>query len=299
MRYKRTCITLLSMVGIGLCALPGPRPSIAQGTGGTIAVQVALARPVLSVGEPVVLNYAITNQAQDITSVALGKYGKEWARVSILNDAGEAVPSVPDHRVSNDLDGAFGVYDEPSLDAGEVVQGTLVASENNTINASGEYSVRVEISIPYTVGQTPALYSSVVNLPLTVTPLDATQLGHTAAALRIQALGSDPERPSEAIAELFSMPEAHVLPTWQSLARDTTLNETWQSAVIGQLGRLGSSNCVSLLGELAWDPQQTELVRTQAGFALRNIHYTTQDPLIKQQVEELYIANEGAFPVDG
>jgi hypothetical protein len=207
----------------------------------------------ISLGEPIVLDYTITNRSTGETGVYLGHEQRSWLTIYLLDDAGRQVGSVTD-TVSPRPEGLR--FPGARVQRGRSYRGRLVVGQWLAVPRAGRYTLRVQVRLPYAIAQTgPAFvgerlkYSSTVvttgyDFPFTVTPSDPDRLRSLAGSLRQAAIQPGANNVA-AINSLFSLPEAYALPSWQALIRDPR-SRTFRYTIGRQLERVSPEAAATL-----------------------------------------------------
>lgn len=203
-----------------------------------MAVEVNLATPAtISLGEPIMLHYKISNLSPDEKLVVLiGIYNTRWYTLGLKDQAGNQVRLIPDTRPLNPRgfhSGDVSIY-ATSGQGDSWRDRYIVATRSFSVPHPGKYVLTMNVQAPYAL-VAPALEDPVqmksliasagtvltqdFSFPLTVTAADPLVLQAKAKALKeaiSKELNSTLLLPE--MDELFSMPEAQAGPVWEDMA---------------------------------------------------------------------------------
>ena len=265
---------------------------------GPINLTVSLAgSPTVSLGEPILLKYAINNTGGQKANV----FTEDSKQNSLITErftdtAGKTlVPSVnpiPPYRSPNTL---F-IFDGPNLEgmnADTSRSWETVANAYVTFPHPGRYVLRVHVQNPVVFGdddQAPRhLLSGDHVFPLTVVQANPTALRDTAERLRQSVLSTtDLNARATLIKALFSMPEASASTSWQTLVEEPRLDGYALNQIGTALARIHTARAADILMEMVWEPVQTPLACAEAMSGQHlDAMYDTGDAELKKHIEGL------------
>lgn len=266
-------------------------------------------------GEPVLVHYKVINTSpSESTTVSVGDNGTEWYSIKVLDATGRSVQMPP--RLFARARKPEGLYQSPEriLLPGEYLEGDIVASRFMSVPVPGQYSLHIAVLLGYETGQDSAgappegmsNHFSLIRdfvFTTTVTRGDLTVVRARAESLRQEMLQGNKD--SNTLAEeLFSMPEATALPTWQSLVNDPMSSEFVLAGAAQQLSFRPSKAKADLVAQILWDSGRDPKTRSSAQaariWAAMSKMYGTSDSSLKQYIRSLYIAHGvSASELDG
>ncbi len=296
---------LFACAGFLLCLAPGTS-AFADQTGPPTVTMTPTSSSRLSQGEPFVVHYKIDNSAPEgQLTFHSGPDNDQWYAVTLrgLNGLLIPVPKAPEKK----LEGFFATP-EISVRHGGSVTGDFIATRGLPLLPPGTYRLIVHVDTPFYaepegVG---ARYSSpgvpdpptgtlVQNFifPLVVTPADPVEL--RALAERWKAALLDPMQAASwrlLTEELFSLPAAQALPTWQALIADPASDGNMLEDAVSQLSRLKTDTAADLLVQMQHRPSTARSVTPRVDGALAEM-YNTGNPALREHIKGL-AADQGA-----
>ena len=259
-----------------------------------IGASISMRNRAITLGEPVTLDYVISNNLMEEVYAELGEDHSAWLSVKVGGVEGSGARKAPDHRPK----GGGGISAPGArVQAGRSYRGTLVLTRMFSIPKPGKYRVSIEVHLPYTLVEAGA--SGVLrtrrSFDLLVNKMDPKRLDETARSLRKAALEAKGYTEREAaIQALFSMPEQRVLPQWRALAGEVPY-DFGASLVIDELLRVGSKNAADILAEMWGDRSRLPQINSEARIALMNMWWMG-DSGLKRHVEALFTAHGEKMP---
>ncbi len=259
-------------------------------TDATPDVQVTLASGAyLSLGEPIVLHYQITNSTGQTLVSHLGVYDTEWYTLELTDALGRPAVSIPDTRPADP--GGLHISAERFLPPGKGPEGYIVMARYFTLTHPGKYLITFRAhlrSAPFSADEASphelkqALSTSgtvktqVFAFPLTVTNTNTLRLKKTAEALRQQLIQEKQVSRIRMLDDaLFSMPEAQAAPSWEALAS----NPAYTLLVAGELGRVNTPKAADMLAQMLRNPRLSPDEVTTVSQSLNEIYNNGNAPL--------------------
>ena len=245
-----------------------------------LSAELSLASNKITLGEPVVLRYKLTNTSNVPVHVVLGKELTHWLAVSVIYSASRPAAAVPGNRLPPVLGGiSTGTYRNLAVGASE--EGDLIVTGLIAVPAPGRYSVVVRAKVPYRAGEA-GVWSSDWSAPLAVGLKNLIKLRRVAEALRKQAKQEKEGRQIyTAVESLFSMPAQAALPVWRALVNEPALSAPARSMAMAQLMRIGSTTAADVLAEVIMNPELSQEERNAATHAHVEI-YRAGDPRLRE-----------------
>lgn len=311
---------LLSVVAV-LAILISISPAVASpDPNGPLSVAITLASAKTIVpGQPVVLRYLVANNSASMSAhFDLGQNGKAWYRLSLVDSKGASAQIIPDLRPRTVS--SWGLYQtgDRVLSPSSSLQGSIVVTRDFAVTRPGKYLLTVQVPLNYMVedqstispqGTTsliPLQLNQIFTCTIEVKSVNPAAVRATAEELRHKLTNLDTPATDqwEPVAEeLFSMPEAQVLPVWQALVSDPTTPDRVRIAAAGQLAYHPSFAAAALLGEMLWNPPLTsqggplltEVSRSEIARALVTMK-DVASPDVKQQIRLLNSQHRGQTP---
>lgn len=263
----------------------------------TFDVQMSLYTSSMIVqGEPVILNYIITNLSDRKVGWRPGRHNDEWYRLSLTDEVGQEV--APAAIFTPHVSRGVTAMPRPLLQPGEQRRGGIVVTQFFAFPVAGRYTLTARVQTPYIVEPTLESPRALENLLettedvflrnyvflLTVNPADPNQLTDSAEVLCEAILAEkDGAKKQVLVDALFAMPEAEALPSWEKLA---TVNRGWAAR---GLVRTGSLKAADLLAKMQWDPatQQSAPDHPSMLQFLAQM-YETGDSKLRQHIRRLF-----------
>lgn len=250
---------LFKLVVAAVC-LSGLATLSSAAEAGPFQVQASLLTPAkISLGEPILIRYQITNATTQSILTHLGIYGTDWYSLSLRDAKGSPVAAVA------------ALQSAPSQGAHSTKSGFFHGGTSDTdyilvtkcfaITQPGRYSVTLRAKLPYIIGgtltegtpETLAISSEQVqaediSFSILITPTSATNLRSTAEALRVASTdGQDGLLARAKTDALFSMPAAQAAPSWRALALTPSMSS---DLVANELVELNTPTSVDILNEM-------------------------------------------------
>lgn len=262
-----------------------------------VAVDLSLASGQVAQGEPIILNYRITNIITQSVELKMGENKEAWFTIGMTDAAQQSVPLITE--LPSSLLGGVS-SPEPSLTVGGSLQGNIEVNRWVTIAHPGRYTVTVQVQLPYISGLqysvrsvkplTASYFTSAYSFPLVVTPADHSHLRSVAEALRANlANRRDIAQNSATIGSVFSMPEADALPTWEQLTSDSSLDIFAREEIVRQLFHFHTVKSFDLLAGIARNPLQGASVQQLASLYMDAL-YRNGDTSLKHHIDDWYNA---------
>src|SRR5436190_18701426 len=254
----------------------------------------------VTLGEPILLSYKVTNNSSGPISVhwkgenLVRSHDRiptppPWLTATVSSRSGVPVARVAEP--TSPYTPADVMIAEPrkELAPGTSREGALVLSRFHAFRQPDVYRIALHVDLPYSIESDSdrQVYRSDQTIPITITAPNPIRLRQIARDLRKQAI--QPAGFEEKVTSfdcLFSMPEEFALPAWRDLARDPRLGITEALETTQQLGRLGSATAVSLLYEMATNPKSTVDAKASARQALFTIKMNSP-PEARAQIGKL------------
>lgn len=236
-------------------------PAFADGSAvGPFSIQASLVTPAqITLGEPILIRYKLTNASSQRAVTHLGIYGTEWYTLAMRDAHGVPVPLIPDPRPTHPQ----GAYSSKSgfFRVGSSDTDYIPVTRRLAIQHPGQYTLTIHARLPYVVddalteGASEALADASgftqmqdITFPILVTPADPTRLQATAETLRkASADGLNGPLARAYMDALFSMPEAQAAASWRSLALKPSMDT---GVVANELAELRSATGVDILNEM-------------------------------------------------
>ncbi len=285
---------------------------------GSLDAQVSLVTSsTLTVGEPVVLYYRLSNTSpsKQLTFNA-GEHRRGWYSLSLTNENGQKVTATANVPFG-DQHRKQGLYQpqEISILPSAYVEGDCVVTQALGIAQPGKYTLNFHIPIIYYMepkgawypegrpaNQKPFSLMRDYSFSLVVMEANPERLQATAKKLchelqDVKLLGKS----QALLAALSSLPEDIALPNWQNLILDPATPPAVLNEAVVLLGELRSPGAAELLGQVIFDrPPATgtneDLVRMGAHRALTEM-YNAGDAQLRQKMKQVFISH-GASTAD-
>jgi hypothetical protein len=264
----------------------------AQGDTGPISLQMSLATPsTFSLGEPVVLQYRITNNTGQRQSVYMGKDAKSWLSERLVDQDGDSVAPLPD--VAPSSPGGIH-FNGPSIDT--YYEGDAIVSQRFMIPRPGHYTLIVHATL--TLGVHPpnprqsadGLESDFV-FPLTVTAAAPAKLAAVAQGYERMAVAyQSPQWHSWYVDALLSMPEEEAMPAWRTLANEPDPMFVIRGRVAEDLLRVNTPAAADVLAEMLSAPGLGSSASATIGHLLDEM-YNAGSPTLRQHIASIAAAH--------
>lgn len=231
-------------------------------------VQLSLISRRISLGEPIILSYKITNPASHTLSVNVDDDPAGWLQTSLRNAAGY---SVSDVRKTSRVQHYAGI----AISAKSSYTGYLVVSQVLNPILPGQYTLNLSTHVISTWQDIPgesAVENHVFSLPLTVSERDPKRLAVLAEAFRQDSLsGTNTGKWEMSIKALFALPQSAVLPIWRKLALDPNLDAFRAKETIQHLAKVQTTDACDLLADMQEvSPERWSRIGTSPLAALEN-----------------------------
>jgi len=254
-------VTAAALAALTLVALPAFADN---GAAEPFSIRVSLVTPAqITLGEPILVRYTITNVSAHRAVTHLGIYGTDWYTLTMRDAHGVAVPLIPDPRPAHPQ----GAYSSKSgfFRVGVSDADYIPVTKRLRILQTGQYTLIIHVNLPYVTGDavseaTPEALATAsglaqtqdITFPILVTPADPVRLRATAEALR-QATLTEPNGllARAELEALFAMPEAQAAASWRSSALQPS---TFTDLVANELAELGSTTGADILAEMTDTP---------------------------------------------
>ena len=270
------CLAVLSFSSTPLFA-DAPQPGV---------LSMALTHNVVSLGEPIVLKYKLTNAEGQRLSVNIDN-DQKWLTMELVDAKGSIMQAsdepITRRRMESDI----------ALDSGDYYTNYIVIKHKFQPAHSGLYYVLVSTHLFFSWQE--GLGEKSVNdqkffLPLTVTAKNPKRLHEVAEALRQTAShASTIAEYQSAIKALFSMQDASCQPVWKELATDPTLDAYRAIEAAQQLADVNSADASDLLIEMqATAPERWAVTGTNPLDALEKMRKTA-NPDVREHINQLLV----------
>lgn len=204
--------------------------------------QIALTSDTISVGEPLILKYKITNT--DSKRVAVNADDQSgWLKMTLIDASGHPLQAVPDSLPSS-RHPAAGI----EIDPNSQYTGYVIASQKFQPTHPGSYRLRLSTHLIYSTDDGQSTSDQTLLFPIMVKARDPQQLRSTAESLRQTVLHDQHYGP--AIKALFSMHDPDCFPVWRELATDPNLDAFRATEVINELAKVNSISASDILAEM-------------------------------------------------
>ena len=218
-------------------------------------MQVSFTSKSVTLGEPIVLNYKITNVENHGVMVYMGREERNWTKMTLVDASGQPVlpVSVPPP-VRN------GIYtDGIGIGANGAGEGSLVVSQQFQPTHSGQYRLKLSTHLVYSwddESRVPTANDQTVEdktftIPLIILPRDPKKLLAVAQGLQQEAIqGKNVGNRQLALQMLFTMRDPVCLPVWRALATDPSLDASRAVEVAKYLGDAETTNAADILAAM-------------------------------------------------
>lgn len=258
-------------------------------------LELALAKNTVTMGEPLILKYRLSNPENQRVHAAIDDDVSKWLTIRLNDASGHPVKATqtvskaspePQGITTNGVPVAPNGYHE----------GFLVLSPNLQPTQPGQYRLDLSAHLVSTWGWHDMVSTTSENsetqqdfsLPLTVTARDPQRLRNVAESLSQTVLGtnnSDQYRLADKA--LFSMRDPACLPIWHALATSAKL-DPWQALdVMSQLQAVGSVSACDILAEMQpIAPERWSQTGTAPFEVLQRI-WRSATPEVKRHINQL------------
>ena len=291
--------------GFLLCLAPGTS-AFADQTDPPIVTMTPASLGRISQGEPFIIRYKIDNSTPEgQLTFHSGPDNDQWYTVTLRGQDGLVIPvsKAPEKKMEG-----FFAAPETSIRHGDFVTGNFIATRGLPILPPGTYRLIVHVDMPFYaepegVG---ARYSSPgvpdpptgtlvqsFTFPLVVMPADPAKLHALAEHWKASLLNPAQDASWRLLTEeLFSLPAAQALPTWQALIADPTSDSNVLEDAVSQLSRLKTDTAADLLVQMQHRPSTPRSVTSRVDGALAEM-YNTGSPALREHIKGL-AADQGA-----
>jgi hypothetical protein len=260
-----------------------------------VSAQFSLENNRIVLGEPIVVDYKLTNISPAPVLVDLGENQTGWFRIVVQDSTGQPTPQIPDLRPTYRTGEILSPLPTCQLGPGASHEGQIVISQWFAIPGPGKYSVTAQVRVPNYPGLRPqeSILSTEHSMSLTVLPVNLTHLRRTAQNLRRRAdEEKNVSRLITTIEALYSMPEEVAFPFWRQLANSTSCHGHYW--IIEQLKRLSTPAAALILAEMAQNSRVPETSQVARG-VLRAM-YLQAGPRTRSKIAPILITLDGQLP---
>lgn len=205
--------------------------------------QIALMSNTVSIGEPLILKYKITNTDLRRVAVNVADDQRGWLKMTLCDVSGHSLQALPDP-LPVSRHPAAGIEVDPNSQ----YTGYVIASQKFQPTHPGSYQLRLSAHLTYSTDGGQSVSDQTFSFPVTVTTRDSQQLRSTAEGLRQTVLHDQHYRP--AIKALFAMRDPDCLSVWRELATDPNLDAFRATEVINELTKVNSISASDILAEM-------------------------------------------------
>ncbi len=241
---------------VTMCAMArllSPLPAFAASPQPGI-LQMTLASKTVSLGEPIILVYKVTNTENRKIGSNINDNPRRWLSISLIDQFGHSLTATP-AAAQMPLHSGLAHSQESVIDANgsstNSVTGSIVVSRTLQPMYPGQYRIRLSAHQRYYWDEAPGEPIAVDQdflLPITVTAKDTQRL-HAAAEKFRQAVLHDTNY-QLALKALFSMHASDSQSVWQELATDPSLDAFRATEVINELTQVNSISASNILAEM-------------------------------------------------
>lgn len=258
-------------------------------------LKVALTSTTISLGEPLILKYQISNAENRRISVYMGKDKQDWLSMKLNDASGHVVQALPASAHTTGSIHSDGV----DLDALSHSEGYVVISQKFQPPHPGQYRLSLATHLIYSWDDMSGenyTKDQDYSLPVTVTAKNPQKLLTVAEGLRQTVLHDENVSENQAaIKALFAMRTPDCLPVWRELATDPTLDPWRAVEVTQQLGNAGTVSASDILAEMQMiAPERWLHTGTFPSDALKTMRGSAS-PELKQHINQL-LTNVGVSP---
>ncbi len=218
-------------------------------------MQVFFANNSVTLGEPLVLKYKITNVKNHAITAYMGREERNWTKMTLVDASGQPVLpiSVPPP-IRN------GIYtDGIGIGANNVGEGNLVVSRQFQPTRPGVYRLKLSTHLVYSwddESRVPTADDQTVDdktftIALTILPRDPEKLLAVAQGLRQEVVDDKNVANRQlALQTLFTMRDPVCLPVWRAVAIDPSLDASRAVEVARYLGDVETTNAADILAAM-------------------------------------------------
>ncbi len=287
---------LFGAVAICIAASSAPLPSASADAPQPALLQIAPTSSKISLGEPLILKYKITNPESRRVSVSLDPDERRWLSMKMFDASGHSVPALPAPPPSLRHRPTAGA----GLDPNGHQENYVVVSQVFQPTQPGQYRLDLSTHLTYSwedgdEADERSTDNQHCTFVVTVTAKDPERLHSVAEGFRQTALHEvSASKYQTAIKALFSMHDPECLPVWREIADDPALDPWRATDVMHQLAKASSTTASDILAEMQpiaperWARTGTSPLDTLAGMRM------TANPQVKQHIDQLF--TEAGFP---
>jgi len=267
------CTLLCSFVSLPAVA-DDPQPGV---------FQIALTSNIISMGEPLILKYKVTNTDPKRVTVNVDDDQRGWLTMTLIDASGHPLQAMPDSPPAS-RHPAAGI----EIDPNSQYTGYVIASQKFQPTHAGIYRLNLSAHLTYSSDEGQSVFGQDFSFLVTVPAKDPQRLHVAAENLRQIVLHGNEYR--WAVKALFSMHDPDCFPVWRELATDPMLTAFRATDVIHELVNIGSLNAGNLLAEMQpVAPERWTRTGLDPLNALENMRRNAS-PEIKQHINQLLVA---------
>ena len=247
-------------------------------------LQIAPMNSKITLGEPLILKYTVTNSESQTMSANIDEDAPKWLNASIVDAAGHVVRFVADTDAIRRHGGV-------SISPHGSYHGYFVIGRKLEPTHSGQYTLNISVhmisSWPDDVNEN-FVNDQNHSFPITVTAKDPKRLQATAEVLRQNILhDKNVGEVKAAVKALFSLPQPECQSIWRELAVDPSLDAFVATDVINQLAAIQNVTTSDILADMdAVAPERWSRTGTSPSSALLVMRQTA-NPELKQHINAL------------
>ena len=214
-------------------------------------IQVAFTSKSVTLGEPFVLKYKITNVEDRGVFASPTRDYRDWARMTLTDSSGHAVPAIAFPPPAKNE-----IYEDPTIlvPANGVGEGCIVVSRQFQPTHPGQYQLSISTHLLYSwddLSGEKSIDDQTLTVLLTILPRDPKKLLAVAQSLRQEAVQDNNVGNRQlALQLLFTMRDPICLPVWRALATDPSLDASRAVEVAKYLGDAETTNAADILAAM-------------------------------------------------
>lgn len=274
----------LFCMAIGITCFASMPPSLLAAPPQPGLLQVAVVDKTVSLGEPIILKYKVTNVEDRKISSNISDEPEKWLSIKLTDSSGHSVEVNSNSALRPRRTGI-------SIGENSSHIGLVVLSLPLQPTHPGQYVLKLLAHQLYFGDIAPIETAAIdqdFSLPVTVIARDPERL-HFAAEKLCKIVLHDNEY-QWAIKALFTMRDPECLSVWRELTTDPTLDAFRATDVINGLAGVGSLDATNLLSEMhPIVPERWARTGLDPLGALENIRRTAS-PDLKQHINQLLLA---------
>lgn len=265
-----------------------------------VAISVATSSEI-TLGEPIVLHYCITNDSDHELLYLRGPYNTMWYTFTLADSAEQSASVVPDARPTKPGGAQLGVGPYGVLHANSTTQGYIVATRYAVPLHAGQYTLTVHVNMPYAdyVGtlRDKASLSELTHecfVKFQILPANPARMRSQSQSLANLALQSkDASDQSALIEALFTMPMPEALPAWKSLIANQNASPRILEHAADQLVRLPFVETADILAAMAWPATRHKIgsAAPQAQQCLKRMYDAAAGANLIKHIAAIYAAH--------